>query len=72
MGSGRSRLLPAASRLFTVPFPAALVKAVEQSAGAPPSGELFESALTAARLAEPHPELLAASSHFLAVGYAGE
>ncbi|MGW5638898.1 class I SAM-dependent methyltransferase [Streptomyces sp. NPDC003832] len=29
---------------------------------------LFESALTAARLAEPYPELLAASSHLLALG----
>ncbi|WP_436954456.1 class I SAM-dependent methyltransferase [Streptomyces sp. SudanB182_2057] len=29
---------------------------------------LFESALTAARMAEPYPELLAASSHLLAVG----
>ncbi|WP_328915219.1 MULTISPECIES: class I SAM-dependent methyltransferase [unclassified Streptomyces] len=49
-----------------------LLKAVEQSTGAPPSEELFESALTAARLAEPYPELLAASSHLLAIGYAGE
>jgi ubiquinone/menaquinone biosynthesis C-methylase UbiE len=31
-------------------------------------GPLFESALTAARMAEPYPELLAASSHLLAVG----
>ncbi|MEV5985910.1 class I SAM-dependent methyltransferase [Streptomyces sp. NPDC052051] len=30
---------------------------------------MFESALTAARLAEPYPELLAASSHLLAVGH---
>ncbi|MGW0824974.1 class I SAM-dependent methyltransferase [Streptomyces sp. NPDC002845] len=29
---------------------------------------LFESALTAARMAEPYPELLAASSHLLAIG----
>lgn len=49
-----------------------LLKAVEQNTGAPPSEELFESALTAARLAEPYPELLATSSHFLAIGYAGE
>ncbi|MFC9916279.1 class I SAM-dependent methyltransferase [Streptomyces sp. NPDC127197] len=30
--------------------------------------DLFESALTAARMAEPYPELLAASSHLMAVG----
>jgi ubiquinone/menaquinone biosynthesis C-methylase UbiE len=30
---------------------------------------LFESALTAARMAEPYPELLAASSHMLAIGH---
>lgn len=47
-----------------------LLKAVEQSTGAPPSDDLFQSALTAARLAEPYPELLAASSHLLAVGRA--
>lgn len=29
---------------------------------------LFESVLAAARMAEPYPELLAASSHLLAVG----
>ncbi|MFG1810818.1 class I SAM-dependent methyltransferase [Streptomyces sp. NPDC049040] len=46
-----------------------LLKAVEQATGAPPSEELFESALTAARLAEPYPELLAASSHLLAIGH---
>lgn len=28
---------------------------------------MFEAALTAARLAEPHPDLLAASSHMLAI-----
>jgi ubiquinone/menaquinone biosynthesis C-methylase UbiE len=49
-----------------------LLKAVEQSTGAPPADALFESALIAARLAEPYPELLAASSHLLAIGYAGE
>jgi SAM-dependent methyltransferase len=46
-----------------------LLKAVEQS-GIEPSKELFESALTAARMAEPYPELLAASSHLLAIGLA--
>jgi ubiquinone/menaquinone biosynthesis C-methylase UbiE len=46
------------------------LKAVEQHPGATsgPSEALFQSALTAARLAEPYPELLAASSHLLAVG----
>jgi ubiquinone/menaquinone biosynthesis C-methylase UbiE len=47
-----------------------LLKAVEQATGAPPDDALFQSALTAARLAEPYPELLAASSHLLAVGRA--
>ncbi|MEU4164549.1 class I SAM-dependent methyltransferase [Actinoplanes sp. NPDC026670] len=46
-----------------------LLKAVEQ-AGDVPSDELFASALTAARMAEPYPELLAASSHLLAIGQA--
>ncbi|MFC5029971.1 class I SAM-dependent methyltransferase [Streptomyces sp. DSM 41987] len=45
------------------------LKAVEQHPGtSEPSESLFQSALTAARLAEPYPELLAASSHLLAVG----
>ncbi|SHN15340.1 class I SAM-dependent methyltransferase [Actinacidiphila paucisporea] len=48
-----------------------LLKAVEQNTGAPPADALFQSALTAARLAEPYPELLAANSHFLAVGHVG-
>jgi SAM-dependent methyltransferase len=46
-----------------------LLKATEQYAGEPVADSpLFASALTAARLAEPYPELLAASSHLLAVG----
>jgi hypothetical protein len=49
-----------------------LLKAVEQHAGPEPSDALFESVLTAARLAEPYPELLAASSHLLAVGHVPE
>ncbi|WP_037912017.1 class I SAM-dependent methyltransferase [Actinacidiphila yeochonensis] len=58
-------------RVFGVEGPTwSLLKAVEQSTGAPPSEELFASALTAARLAEPYPELLAAGSHLLAVGFA--
>jgi SAM-dependent methyltransferase len=56
--------------VFGIEGPAwSLLKAVEQS-GSVPSEALFESALTAARMAEPYPELLAASSHLLAVGYA--
>lgn len=46
-----------------------LLKATEQHTGESLAGTpLFESALVAARLAEPHPELLAASSHLLALG----
>ncbi|UWE13022.1 class I SAM-dependent methyltransferase [Actinacidiphila bryophytorum] len=58
--------------VFGVEGPAwSQLKAVEQATGAPPPDALFESALTAARLAEPHPELLAAGSHLLAVGRVG-
>ncbi len=46
------------------------LKAVEQQSGTRPSDALFDSVLTAARMAEPYPELLAASSHLLAVGRA--
>ena len=46
-----------------------LLKAVEQS-GSTPSDALFASALTAARMAESYPEMLAASSHLMAVGRA--
>ena len=54
--------------VFGVEGPAwSLLKAVEQSGGTP-SEEMFASALTAARMAEPYPELLAASSHLLALG----
>lgn len=57
--------------VFGIEGPAwSLLKAVEQHAGKPPSDDLFRSSLTAARLAEPYPELLAASSHLLAVGKA--
>jgi hypothetical protein len=48
-----------------------LLKAVELATDAPPDDALFDSVLAAARLAEPYPELLAAGSHLLAVGYAG-
>ncbi|MYS24670.1 2-polyprenyl-3-methyl-5-hydroxy-6-metoxy-1,4-benzoquinol methylase [Streptomyces sp. DvalAA-14] len=44
------------------------LKAVEQREGHYPGDALFESVLAAARLAEPHPELLSASSHLLAIG----
>ncbi|MFG2441014.1 class I SAM-dependent methyltransferase [Streptomyces sp. NPDC048508] len=47
-----------------------LVKAAEQQPGDGPTDELIASALAAARMAEPYPELLAASSHLLAVGRA--
>ncbi|WP_329453312.1 class I SAM-dependent methyltransferase (plasmid) [Streptomyces sp. NBC_01724] len=45
------------------------LKAVEHHPGTSALSEsLFQSVLTAARLAEPYPELLAASSHLLAIG----
>ncbi|WP_405811210.1 class I SAM-dependent methyltransferase [Streptomyces sp. NBC_01520] len=57
--------------VFGIEGPAwSLLKAVEQQPGSGPTDDLFASALTAARLAEPYPELLAASSHLLAVGRA--
>ncbi|WP_405979326.1 class I SAM-dependent methyltransferase [Streptomyces sp. NBC_00158] len=44
------------------------LKATEQHTGSSlADSKMFEAALTAARLAEPHPDLLAASSHMLAV-----
>ncbi|WP_062206488.1 hypothetical protein [Streptomyces sp. NBRC 109706] len=47
----------------------AMLKATEQDTGASVADTpLFEAALTAARMAEPYPELLAASSHLLAIG----
>jgi hypothetical protein len=46
-----------------------LLAATERHTGKSLAGSLlFESALTAARMAEPYPELLAASSHLLVVG----
>jgi SAM-dependent methyltransferase len=57
--------------VFGVEGPAwSALKAVEQQTGRPPSDDLFASVLAAARMAEPYPELLAASSHLLAVGKA--
>lgn len=56
-------------RVFGIEGPAwSLVKAAEQQPGEGPTDELIASALDAARMAEPYPELLAASSHLLAVG----
>jgi hypothetical protein len=47
----------------------ALLKATEQHTGESLIGSrMFGSALAAARMAEPYPELPAASSHLLAVG----
>ncbi|WP_070195059.1 hypothetical protein [Streptomyces oceani] len=46
-----------------------ILKATEQHTGESAIGSpLSDSALTAARIAEPYPELLAASSHTLAPG----
>ncbi|WP_327662420.1 MULTISPECIES: class I SAM-dependent methyltransferase [unclassified Streptomyces] len=58
-------------QVFGIEGPAwSLVKAAEQQPGEGPTDELIASALEAARMAEPYPELLAASSHLLAVGRA--
>jgi SAM-dependent methyltransferase len=45
-----------------------LLKTVEYHAGSDADGAIFESVLSAARMAEPYPELLASSSHLLSVG----
>ncbi|RKN03154.1 class I SAM-dependent methyltransferase [Streptomyces radicis] len=57
------------AQVFGVEGPAwALLKATEQHTGeSVADSDLFASALTAARLAEPYPELLAASSHLLSM-----
>ncbi|WP_327168262.1 class I SAM-dependent methyltransferase [Streptomyces subrutilus] len=57
-------------RVYGVEGPAwSALKATEQHTRESLIGSrMFEAALTAARLAEPYPELLAASSHLLAVG----
>lgn len=55
-------------QVFGIEGPAwSLLKAVEQGAGGSAGEDLFQSVLAAARLAELYPELLAASSHLLAV-----
>ncbi|MBP0460605.1 class I SAM-dependent methyltransferase [Streptomyces montanisoli] len=57
--------------VFGVEGPAwSMLKAVESQPGPGPDEALFTSVLTAARMAEPYPELLASSSHLLAVGRA--
>ena len=56
--------------VFGVEGPAwSMLKAVERYSGAMPTDDLFQSVLTAARLAESYAEMLAASSHLLAVGW---
>lgn len=59
-----------AAEVFGVEGPAwsMLAAAERTTSGDFRDSALFESALTAARMAEPYPELLAASSHLLAVG----
>ncbi|TXS42198.1 class I SAM-dependent methyltransferase [Streptomyces sp. uw30] len=59
-----------ATEVFGVEGPAwSMLAAAERNTGSDfRTSALFESALTAARMAEPYPELLAASSHLLAVG----
>ncbi|MGW3150732.1 class I SAM-dependent methyltransferase [Streptomyces sp. NPDC001177] len=58
------------AQVFGVEGPAwSMLAATERNTGGDFRGTpLFESALTAARMAEPYPELLAASSHLLAMG----
>ncbi len=58
------------AEVFGIEGPAwSLLAAAERNTGQSfRESSLFESALTAARMAEPHPDLLAASSHLLAVG----
>ena len=58
-------------RLYGVEGPVwHVLKGIEVHTGAPAAAPLIESALIAARLAESDPALLAAASHFLAVGHA--
>ncbi|QFR00029.1 class I SAM-dependent methyltransferase [Streptomyces phaeolivaceus] len=61
----------ATTQVYGVEGPAwSLLAATERHTGESlADSPLFESVLTAARLAEPHPELLAASSHLLVVGH---
>jgi SAM-dependent methyltransferase len=58
--------------VFGIEGPAwSLLRATEQISALDSGSALFESALAAARLAEPYPELLSANSHLLAMGRAG-
>lgn len=58
-------------QVFGIEGPAwSLVKAAEQQPGEGPTDDLIASAMEAARMADAYPELLAASSHLLAVGRA--
>ncbi|GGW15075.1 hypothetical protein GCM10010501_25640 [Streptomyces libani subsp. rufus] len=58
-------------QVFGIEGPAwSLVKTAEQQPGEGPTDDLIASAMAAARMAEPYPELLAVSSHLLAVGTA--
>ena len=60
-----------AMQVFGIEGPAwSLVKAAEHQPGDGPTDDLIASAMAAARMAEPYPELLAASSHLFAVGKA--
>lgn len=60
-------------QVFGVEGPSwSMLKAVENQPGPGPDEALFTAALTAARMAEPYPELLAASSHLLAVANAAD
>lgn len=55
--------------VFGIEGPAWSLLRTELHSHMTPSDDLFQSVLAAARLAEPYPELLAASSHLLAVGH---
>jgi ubiquinone/menaquinone biosynthesis C-methylase UbiE len=59
------------AQVFGIEGPSwSLLAATERHTGESLIGSpMFESALTAARMAEPYPELLAASSHLLAIGH---
>lgn len=62
------------TEIYGIEGPAwSLLAATERHTGQPlTDSPLFESTLTAARMAEPYPELLAASSHLLVVGRRAE
>ena len=68
--SGMAFVVAGKSEVYGIEGPAwSLLAATERHTGEPlADSPLFESALTAARMAEPYPELLSASSHLLVVG----